>query len=115
MKELLVWERPAELWINGSFLTEKENPEDIDFTILLDAVGVNRPVGGLALLTRLNLPGSFKASHFCDVYLCPVYPEGHAKRRVTVENMAYWHKWWGHDRSGNPKGYIRISPVEGLP
>lgn len=33
---LLVAEIPCEVWLDGSFLTRKEEPDDIDVTVILD-------------------------------------------------------------------------------
>lgn len=94
----------GELWINGSFLTEKIDPRDSDVVLAAD----NRYVDiGCTLLQGKTLDwisSNLKAKHLCDSYVFFNYPKGHAYEAVGEWMRAYWIKQFGFSRSEQPKG-----------
>lgn len=91
---------PVELWIDGSFTTNKENPNDIDLVIFSPASVLNvLPDDKKQLFQALTDRVSIKANFGCDVLFCP----------TEDQNMrSYWRGWYGFDRNERPKGIARV-------
>ncbi len=96
-------------WIDGSFVTSKENPGDVDLATFLDGPTLDSlgPVPATLLKGLVGGPIS-KELHECDSYFVSVYPVGHPGRAAYEAARAYWDQWFGHDRAGNRKGYIDL-------
>jgi hypothetical protein len=57
----------AEIWIDGSFLTEKVNPEDSDIVVRITGQAYSKATSAqLAILDWLE--GDLKPGHMCDSY-----------------------------------------------
>ncbi len=97
-------------WINGSYVTRKEEPGDIDFVSHVDGEAVEQldPVDD-ALLKGLVAGEISKALHACDSFVIFIYPAGHPARGAYEGARKYWDTWFGRDRAGNPKGYVELS------
>jgi hypothetical protein len=97
----------AEIWIDGSFLTEKIDPEDCDLVVRLDAEFVERcSPEQFQILTWIN--SNLKATLLCDSYMFVEWPEGHEGHALSIEHRAYWIRWFSHDRHGGTKGIAVI-------
>jgi hypothetical protein len=96
--------------VNGSFLTAKQEPGDVDLCILLDAGEVNRL--GLQeqnqLLPLLSGPAC-KPDFLCDVYSIIVHPFGDPRFPLTLERFAYWTRVFGIDRQGRQKSFLLVN------
>jgi len=93
----------VEAWVGGSFLTEKQNPDDIDLMLLLDFARVDAmPVAHQQALVVLLDRDVAKQRYRLDSYL-----EGHTDR----DHRAYWRGLFGfaHDET-TPKGIVVIEP-----
>lgn len=91
-----------ELWLDGSFLTEKSEPGDIDVAVLANPAKVNSlPVNHRATLERI----------FIDSHVTKLRYLTHAFFVLADDQSgrAYWSRWFGHDRSGTPKGIVKLS------
>lgn len=98
----------AELqWINGSYITEKENPGDIDFVTHMDAIKINCLQDNSDFRSLLNHE-EVKENYRCDAYIILVYPKEDPRYKHTLARRDYWFKWFGHDREMNPKGLIQF-------
>lgn len=97
------------LWIDGSFVTTKEDPGDIDLVTHLDgeALDVLKPVDQMLL-------GGLVGGHWsrdrsgCDSFAVSVYPTGHSARNAYEATMSWWDSFFGKDRAGNVKGYVEL-------
>lgn len=92
---------PIELWIDGSFTTSKENPNDIDLVIFSPASVLNSlPKEKQQLFQALIDRASAKTTFGCDVLFCP----------TEDQNLrSYWRGWYGFDRNEQPKGIARVT------
>lgn len=92
-------------WIDGSFTTNKKDPRDIDLVNLIGAYAFS--LKSAELIKFLTKYGS-KDKYNVDGYCVPVYPSDDERYELTYKYMKYWEKWFGHDRSNNPKGVIQL-------
>jgi hypothetical protein len=83
----------CELWVDGSFLTEKEEPDDADLTMsaLISALEL------LDLSTQdwilNNLNGGKKYSPLLDTFICVRFPMDDPRR--GADKTDYWAEKWG--------------------
>jgi len=113
------------IYIDGSFVTSKENPKDIDCILFYDH-------NALADMRKNNHPHYIysridKKTHThnnikrhvavctnlirynCDTYYEPYYPEGHLLHKDYLQSYKNWSYFLGHDRKRIPKGFLKIS------
>ena len=94
-------------WINGSFTTQKLNPNDIDLANLIpysDALDSKIET----ILPYFTVGGSLEMYQM-DAHLIPVYDETDPRFENTKLRLAYFEHWFGHDRNDRPKGFIEIN------
>jgi hypothetical protein len=96
----------GELWINGSFLTEKIDPQDSDAVLAADSRIVDTGGTLLQVKTLDWLKSNLKAKHLCDSYIFFNFPKGHPYEAVGEWARAYWLKQFGFSRSDQPKGIV---------
>jgi hypothetical protein len=91
---------PLEIWIDGSFVTYKPNPRDIDILCIYDKDDADALGSEYAeRLDWLLWIGSVKATYGCHVI---------PMQRGLVDLYNYWFKMFGYNRSGESKGIFRI-------
>ena len=97
LKELKEIGLNFEIWIDGSFSTNKSDPNDIDIAVFASSDDIN----GLAidkrdkLMLLLGEHDIVRARYNCDVYFVPL---GNEIAR------SYWRGWFGFSRGETPKG-----------
>ncbi|MFS4200353.1 DUF6932 family protein [Escherichia coli] len=95
----------SEVWIDGSFTTEKPEPDDIDILVVVDYLALNSLPNTLMPLVSSLLNRDFiKENYSIDVLLLP---ENHPEIDYS-ERRSYWRGWFGFDRKENPKGLVRV-------
>lgn len=93
-------------WIGGSFVTQKPDPADIDVANLIQYTRASE-YETEKLIPFLAIGGSVE-KYGIDAHLIPVYPFGDERFENTLLRLKYFNEWFGHDRNGNPKGFIEI-------
>ncbi|EOJ2772337.1 hypothetical protein ACM2MW_003716, partial [Klebsiella pneumoniae] len=96
----------SEIWVDGSFTTEKVEPDDIDILIVLDYAMLNAVPQQMHQTVGLLLNRDFVKQNY-NIDLLPL-----AQNHPNVdyeERRSYWRGWFGFDRQENPKGLVRIS------
>ena len=94
-------------WIGGSFITTKMNPNDIDIVSIFQYTDeINQKTQ--ALLKFLNYGNSLE-NYMVDGYFVPIYPTNDPRYSLTIDALAYWSEWLGHDKENRPKTIIEIS------
>lgn len=98
-----------EHWVDGSFVTAKEEPADVDVVTHFDGPQLEAldPVDQTLLRGLISNKAS-QALHGCDSYIIAVYPPGHRGRAAYEAALAYWDQLFGHARDGKPKGYVEV-------
>ena len=86
-----------EVLIDGSFLTKKQNPADIDLTIIVPSLFINS--FNPDALNLLTIIANKAYSDSLDSYVC---------LDDDPKLLAYWHRQWGAGRDERLKGYAVI-------
>jgi hypothetical protein len=99
----------GELWVDGSFLTEKMNPNDSDVVLFVKSEFCDN-----ATMEQREamewLVSNLKDSHYCDSYVSIEYPETHPLHSEGEWWKAYWIRQWGFSEEDNiMKGIAVIS------
>jgi hypothetical protein len=93
------------IWVDGSFVTEKLNPEDVDVLLTLDATTYRSLTPPQRTLFSGFQAASLFATHKCDNYAAVIDPA-----RPDGEWLyAYWLRQFGFSRSDEMKGIVTIS------
>lgn len=97
-----------EVWIDGSFLTRKRDPEDSDVVARIAqeawAAASDDERRVLAALVRRDLRREFR----CDFYSFIEYEKGHKLEAQGEWMRAYWLRQFGFSRRDEPKGLAVI-------
>jgi hypothetical protein len=93
----------AEIWVNGSFLTQKHDPGDSDLVLRLPIEAYER--GSEEQKATLDwVRSNLKQTHLCDSYLFYVFPSGDNRAILNDYNHAYWIRQFGFSRGLELKG-----------
>jgi hypothetical protein len=96
-------------WVNGSFVTKKEKPEDIDVVTFLDTKLV------ATLGSKLNdfLSPNSEIIYGVDAYIIETHSENNQKQFYYESDYAYWYDFFTKTRRsrGNrlSKGFLEIT------
>ncbi len=98
------------VWGNGSFVTQKENPNDIDFVFFLDSELVDKFAN---IINRQFTHPESKHLYQMDAFLLRDYSETHPEHFFTVSDRAYWFELFSRtrkDRRGHShkKGFVEL-------
>ncbi len=115
--QLQRWRIGGELWVDGSFLTEKIDPGDVDFVLVLPEGFVRgatpEQIAIIEWLCEDNKQPA-KRALLCDAYSLYRVPAGDPDYADFVALDAYWKKQFGTSRDGKRKGIISVAlPWEG--
>ena len=98
-------------WVDGSFVSNKENPNDIDFVNLIDfdIYKKNEQI----IESKFRKYGAKNHYKRIDAYAVKVYPEGHSKETITNFDLVYWQNWFTKTKKNRmkrnfPKGFIEL-------
>lgn len=89
-----------EVWIDGSFTTLKEEPDDIDAAFFFNPNDVQNmsPDNYERLKKLFQSNPEIKARYCCDIYF-----------GSDINDQFYWKGCFGFSRKNEPKGIVRIS------
>jgi hypothetical protein len=90
-------------YLNGSFVTRKLNPNDIDLVTFIDYQ---------ILKSKEPVWKKFKDGNLflgIDGYIERVYPENHPYFIRFQTDLLYWNDLFTKSYKGQPKGYIKIN------
>ena len=84
----------GELWVDGSFLTEKIDPNDSDVVLFIQSAFYdNATTEQRESIDWIN--DDLKSSHCCDSYVSIEYPQNHSLYSENEWRRAYWIRQWG--------------------
>lgn len=91
-----------DVWINGSFTTNKKYPKDIDVVVWIQH-------DDFPTIRDFQFTIEVKYQGKLDLFFEPVFPESHPNYRATLESISYWSGLYGYDVKGYQKGIIKLS------
>lgn len=92
---------PFEMWLDGSFATQKEDPNDVDLTVFCSTSQVNAldDLQQARFRAIFNDRTTTKKIYGCDVFFAP---------EEDPRWRSYWRGWYGFDRNEKPKGIASL-------
>ena len=88
-------------WIDGSFVTQKINPNDIDLVTFVDYKVYEQNVSEFDRLGKWRLDPKDKV----DGYLVKAYPDGHPFYPRSEYDKVYWRHTFGTGRNRQRKSF----------
>ena len=96
--------------VNGSFITDRLDPGDVDLCCMVDAADVNGlPSAGQTAYRALFDVAQCKKKYLCDPYAVTVYPLTHFRFQTMINSITYWSNVFGVDRRGRPKSFVIVT------
>ena len=104
MRKLAAGAIVGDLWIDGSFVTTKFNPHDVDLVLSISSnLYDNCSAEQRALLDWFE-SDILHTDYRCDGYLSVDWPPSHQLHALGVASRDYWINLFGHTRDGFEKG-----------
>jgi hypothetical protein len=96
-------------WVDGSFVSTKINPKDIDLVSLIDHKLVEKFESELQKFVKKE----GKNRYGIDGYILRIYPKDHPKFVRTKSDLIYWENWFSKSRMSRrkqrfPKGFVEL-------
>lgn len=99
----------GKLWIDGSFLTGKIDPDDVDIIMYIDHNDYDKFSNEQQqLIELLTDTKGMKQKYHCHVFVEIWYEEGHQFHGSCNLRRLSWDNWWGTSRKGIKKGYAVV-------
>jgi len=99
----------GELWLDGGFVTEKIDPEDVDILIRV-ASALYDTNSQVRVIVKWASDEKRKETHFCDSYKWIEYSKGHPLFEDNQADGAAYQSLFGFNRppKRTPKGIIAV-------
>lgn len=98
-------------WLNGSYVTSRVDPGDIDVVTFIDGETLNA-LGApqRAILDDLADGHSTRDRWGIDSFVVPTYAEGHPDRTAARKAEGYWRRMWTNVKGSNTltKGFLEV-------
>ncbi|HZH31348.1 MAG TPA: hypothetical protein VEY11_11355 [Pyrinomonadaceae bacterium] len=88
----------TDVWVDGSFLTQKINPKDSDILLHVDGVFYDNATPEQRRIIDWVNQEDLKTPHLCDSYVHYSYPSGHPQHTFSVYMFSYWMRQYGFSR-----------------
>ncbi|MFD2569499.1 DUF6932 family protein [Spirosoma soli] len=98
-------------WIDGSFVTDKLNPNDLDVVVLIPDACYD--VHQSLIESNFRLGGAKQLFPGLDVYTVRCYEAESSKHYITEYDLAYWYDWFTQTRPNRfgkryKKGFVEV-------
>jgi hypothetical protein len=112
-KQLNACQTNMQMWIDGSFLTQKPDPEDSDVVVRISSEDLETCLPEHKNLIRDIVNADNRSRYLCDFYAFVDYAKDHTLAAQGKEKREYWMRQFGTARDGTPKGMAQLDiPVE---
>ncbi len=107
-------------WVDGSYVTIKTDPEDIDVVTFCDGIFLDALTPAIEDQIEIHANGQEDTvpEYGTHSILIGVYPKGHPGYPLYAAERSYFRKWWGEfyppkdttdgPPAGEPKGYLQM-------
>lgn len=99
-------------WVNGSYVTSKVDPADVDVVTLInpDLADALDP-GSIAILGSLTDGPNTRNTWGVDSYVIPVVGDGHPMATACRRQQGYWIHQWSRVRGNDAasKGFLEVT------
>lgn len=104
---------PKYMWLDGSFLTTKINPNDIDLVVFYDPKDITPSISE----SLEHIINGISRSLKCDAYICYCFKDWPISETCKINpeiitRRTYWMGQFGFDRNEQPKGIIELDKNE---
>lgn len=99
----------AEVWIDGSFVTRKPDPRDVDVVLFVDWSFAESGTPRQRTVIRDLDDRTPVVPSGLDLFTVIEYPVGHPLHTPSAVPRRYWALEFGHDRDGRPKGILTLT------
>ena len=97
-------------WVDGSYITAKPNPKDIDLVIHFDGLKLFSDKILQEEFRKLTNKDQMKINYKCHPQFVLVYPKYMLDLyNLYVREYNHWLKWFSKDRKGNAKGLLEFN------
>lgn len=104
----------ADIVVDGSFVTQEIDPDDIDFAVVVSPEFYEScSPEQLTYLEWIRDEFSIKTTHLCDCYLCVEYPKDHAEYFDGIQNREFWVNLYAESVIYKRKRGVAIVRVSG--
>jgi hypothetical protein len=90
------------IWVDGSFVTMKRTPGDIDLVVFFSPPDYRIMTHHLHILRK-----AYKDT--LDIFIVEDFPETHKNRWISILEKTQWQEMFCHDRTNRPKGIIQLN------
>ncbi len=104
-------DRPLVIWIDGSFVTLKQNPNDIDLVVFIENEAIKSKYKTIRehFFDKKNLK-----ERGLDVYYDRVFQKDHKDHSKYLSDYLYWYSWFTKTRKTKqykryPKGFLELN------
>jgi hypothetical protein len=94
----------GELLIDGSFITTKINPRDVDLVLCVSSELYDGCSAGQRSVFNWFESEALRADYRCDGYISVEWPAAHPLYAEGIATRNYWLTFFGHTREGHEKG-----------
>jgi hypothetical protein len=102
------------IWIGGSFITNKKDPDDID---IVNIFNWTKEINNQSHLFGENFfSDNSKRKYYVDGYFIALYPENSEKYLYNTQDIEHWKDFFSHTREDiigyrHPKGIIEVNII----
>jgi hypothetical protein len=101
----------CEVWIDGSFVTTKLDPADVDMVFVIDS-GVVATADEAALAWVNRVAQNLRDESLCDTYVSIRFPKEHPDFDIGFARLQYWLSVFGYHGSSQEKGIAVVRTGE---
>jgi uncharacterized protein DUF6932 len=96
----------GDLWVDGSFTTEKIDPCDVDVVLRVDSLVYDNATVKQRQTIDMIAVEDLKKDFSCDAYVFFEYPKGDPLFNLGDWDRAYWIRQYGFNRGAERKGIV---------
>ena len=95
---------PMEIWVDGSFVTEKLNPADVDVVAKVDGKDYDASTQAQRDVLKWLVGTDLRQQFMCHSFAFVQYEPGHLLAAEGEWWRAYWLRQFGFNRNNEPRG-----------